>query len=442
MSSGITFSGFNGVDFNLVLNSIMQQESLPLQQLQAKQTAVRRQVANFTQLGTRLNAIQDAADDLSANGVASSFTAASSVPASVAASAGSGAVAGRYEVVVSQLARAQVTASTTTLADADTTVVADGGSITIGGQTIAISGSTTLSQLAAAINANADSPARAAVVQSQPGSYQLVLTGKSTGSANAFAVTSNLTGGTGLAFGANAAEATNAQLTVNNLSITSTTNTVEDVVPGTTLTLYRQDPTATIVVDVQSNPSALRSKIDSFVTAYNDFLKFAAEQSSSAGSGDQASIGRDPVLRQLRNELRSALTSSYPPSSVLRYLADIGLELQRDGTLEVDSAKLQEVLDTNADEVALLLAGSAGAPGAFTSIQLLMERYTNTDGLIGNAKDQLETRLDRFDVQVAAMQERLAVRRLALQKEFIAADQAMSLLKSQSGSLSSFGSSL
>ena len=40
------------------------------------------------------------------------------------------------------------------------------------------------------------------------------------------------------------------------------------------------------------------------------------------------------------------------------------------------------------------------------------------------------------------MQERLALRRAALQREFIAADQAMSLLKSQSSSLAQFGMQL
>ncbi len=40
------------------------------------------------------------------------------------------------------------------------------------------------------------------------------------------------------------------------------------------------------------------------------------------------------------------------------------------------------------------------------------------------------------------MQARLAVRRAALQREFIAADEAMSRLQGQSGSLASFGQNL
>ena len=55
-------------------------------------------------------------------------------------------------------------------------------------------------QLADAINAQANSPVNASVVQAAPGQYRLVLTGRNSGTANAFTVTSTLTGGTGLTF--------------------------------------------------------------------------------------------------------------------------------------------------------------------------------------------------------------------------------------------------
>lgn len=73
-------------------------------------------------------------------------------------------------------------------------------------------------------------------MQTAPGVFRLVLTGINTGEANAFTVTSNLTGGTGVAFGANAVEAADAELTVNSLPVSSTSNTLENVIPGATVT--------------------------------------------------------------------------------------------------------------------------------------------------------------------------------------------------------------
>jgi flagellar capping protein FliD len=67
--------------------------------------------------------------------------------------------------------------------------------------TVTLAGSTTLRQLADAINAAGNPPARASVVQSGPSSYRLVLSAKDTGQANAFTITNNLTGGSGVSFG-------------------------------------------------------------------------------------------------------------------------------------------------------------------------------------------------------------------------------------------------
>lgn len=432
MGSPVTLSGFNNIDFNMILNAIMQQESQPLQMLEDRQAALKARVNNINQLATRLSALESASRALSGTDGVAAYSATSSNAAAVEVSAGSEAMPGRYEVVVSQLARAQVTASTTSAPDANTTIVATGGTLTIGGHAVTLSGPVTLSQLAEAINLDSEPPARAAVVQTAPGIYQLVLSGKSTGADNAFTVENNLTG-TGVAFGANAVDASNAQLTVNNVAVTSASNTLEDVIPGATVRLLRQDPAATIAVDIAADPSALKTKVERFVTAYNDLLKFASDQTAVSG---EASIGRDPLLRELRGSLRNALTASYSNSGPLRHLSEIGVELQQNGRLEINQPRFAAAMADGFDNVAALVGGTGGT---FAAMGLLVERYTESGGLLNEARDRTNDRLGRLDDQVASMQDRLAIRRAALQKEFIAADQAMSMLKSQSSSLSAFG---
>lgn len=436
MGSPVTLSGFNNIDFNMILEAIMQQESQPLQMLADRQAALKARVNSINQLATRLSALESASNALSGTDGVAAYSATSSNTSSVEVSAGSEAMPGRYEVVVSQLARAQVTASTTSAPDANTTIVATGGTLTIGGHAVTLSGPVTLSQLAEAINQDSEPPARAAVVQTAPGIYQLVLSGKSTGADNAFTVENNLTGGTGVAFGANAVEASNAQLTVNNVAVTSASNTLEDVIPGATVRLLRQDPAATVAVDIASDPSALKTKVERFVTAYNDLLKFASDQNALSG---EASIGRDPLLRELRGSLRNALTASYTNSGPLRHLSEIGVELQQNGQLQINQARFSAAMADGFDNVAALVGGTGGT---FAAMGVLVERYTESDGLLSDARNMTNDRLGRLDDQVASMQDRLAIRRAALQKEFIAADQAMSMLKSQSSSLSAFGASI
>ncbi len=441
MGSPVTLSGFNSIDFNLILTSIMTQESQPLTALQSRQSALKSRASTFDQLTAKVAALQQAAGTLTGATLAT-YTASSNDSAAVGVSAGAAALPGRYDVVVSQLARAQVTASATTAPDADTTVVASGGTITIGDVTVTLSGATTLRQLADAINQSSDPPARATVVQTGPASFRLVLTARDTGAANAFTVTNGLTGGAGISFADNAVEAADAAFTVNNIPVTSATNVVDSAVPGVTLTLYRQDPAKTVVVDVADDTEGLKTRIGGFITAYNDLVQFANDQTRAAGTGDQTSIGRDPLLRQLRNQLRAALSSEYATGGALTALAQAGVELTRTGTLELNTARLDEALAGGTAALAALFTGTSGNPGVFAGLDGLLDGYTQGDGLLPGARRQLTEQAARFDAQIVAMQDRLALRRAALQREFIAADQAMTMLKSQTSSLAQFGAQL
>jgi flagellar hook-associated protein 2 len=454
VGSPITLSGFNSIDFNLILTSIMTQESQPLVALQSRQSALETRLKSLSTLTTRIGALQDAVEDLSSSSDLTSYSATSSDTSAVAVSSGSAAIPGRYEIVVNELARAQVTASASSAPDPDTTVVASGGTITISGVTVNIGGPVTLRQLADAINASAEPPARATVVQTAPGQYKLVLTAKDAGQANAFTITKGLTGGTGVSFtdtdldgvsgdsaADNAVQALDASVLVNNIPVTSTTNTLESTIPGVTVTLLKKDPASTVVVDVAADPNRLKDKIKTFISAYNDFLKFANDQRAAAGRGEGGSIGRDVVLAQLRNTLRGALTSAFGANGSAGYLSQAGIEFTETGTLKLNEAVFDDAADNGVDLEALFV-GTDANPGAFKSVGTMLDSYTQANGLLSGARQQLTSQVTRLTEQIADMQDRLAIRRASLQREFIAADQAMSRLKAQSGSLGAIGSSL
>ena len=450
MGSPITLSGFNDIDFSQILTLIMTQESRPLEALQNRQSALQTRSNTFGTLASKVSALQTAASRLSTTADLTAQTATSSNTANVTAEAGTGAQNGRYDVVVNSLARAQVTASATTAPDADSTVVASGGTLVLNGVTVTLSGAVTLRGLADAINATSNPPARASVIQSGPSSYRLVLSAIETGTANAFTVTNNLTGGTGIAFGDadsdgvsgdsaadNAVQASDASLTVNNIAVTSTTNTIANAVPGVTLNLLREAPGSTIAIDVLNDATALKDRLRSFVTQYNDLLKFTNDQGKSAANGDTTSIGRDPLLRQLRDQIRSSVVSEYATGGAYTSLSQVGVTLSRTGQMEFDEAAFSTAVANGTADIDRLFANDGA--GVFASIDTALDRYTQTDGLLKGVTKQLTDQSSRLSDQIASMQERLSVRRAALQKEFIAADQAMTQLKSQSSSLANFG---
>ena len=309
----------------------------------------------------------------------------------------------------------------------------------------------TLQQLAAQINSTSGTGVSASVVQSGASSFRLVLTGKSTGQANAFTITNTLTGGSGVTFtdtdnngvsgdsaADNAQQATDAQVLVNNVQVVSDTNTITTAVPGVTLQLFHKDPLDPIGIDVASDGSALKSNLQSFVTSYNAFVTFANAQATAAANGDQTSIGRDALVRGLRNQLRASLSGAYGSGTFTR-LAEIGVEFTQSGTLQINDAVFSAAVSNDPDGVQQLLSGTGGA---FPSIAQSVSQYVQGTGLISSAQATLSQESSRLDTQIANMQDRLAIQRTALQQQFTAADAAISALQSQTGSISGLSTSL
>jgi flagellar hook-associated protein 2 len=455
MSSPITFSGFNSIDFSVVLNAIMTSESAPLTALQNKQTAVATRIANFATLATKTSNLESAAAALSSASSLGGFTAASTDAGAVAVSAGSATSAGHYDVVVNELARAQVTASASSTPDSTTTVVATGGALTINGTAINVTQGMTLTQLAAAINAEPTVAATASVVQDGAASFRLVLTANATGLANAFTVANTLSGGLGVSFTDtnndglsgnslldNAVQSTNASLLVNNIAISSASNSLDSVIPGATITLLKKDPNAIVGIDVAVDPSQLKGKVSGFILAYNDLVKFVATQTSAANSGDEASIARDPLVRQVRNTLRMALAASYGTGTT-NNLSQVGVEFNRNGgTLTLNDARFAAAVKGGSAGLSALFAGTTDAPGVFATVSSLLDTYTQSSGTFSVVQKLLTAQVANMTDQIARMTDRLALRRVALQREFAAADAAMSQLKAQGSSLTTATSSL
>lgn len=435
MSSPITFSGFNNVDFNLILNSIMEQEAAPVRSLETRKSTLQSQSNALSQLATKISSLESAARKLSDSSTLSGRSATNTDDTAVRVDVTSTATVGTYDVIVDELARAQVTPSSTVAADTDTTMVASAGSLTIGGTVVTLSGDATLQDLADAINSTPDIAVAASIVQSASG-YQLVLTGTETGSANGFAITDNTTG---FAFAANTVEASNAAARVNGIAVTSATNIIEGAVPGASLTLLEKDPSKTVTITVGRDHSATEGLIDSFVAAYNDIVQFADDQAASARTGNQNNIGRDSLLRGLRTTMRDLVNNEYAVGGAFSRLSEIGIEFTRTGELEFDKTVYREKVGDSLGDVEKLFLGAGGVSGVFASVADAVDDYVDAGGLVESARDRLDDQIENINSRLDALEARLLVRRAALQQEFIAADLAMSRLNSQSQQLASLG---
>jgi flagellar hook-associated protein 2 len=449
MATPITFSGFNQIDFNVILNAVMEQESRPLQALQAQQKALQATDSSYGQLASKLDALRTATTALSRSSSLVTYAATSSDTTAVTVSATRSASAGTYDIVVNELASAQVTVSQTWSPDTNTTAVATGGTLTVGSATITLTGSVTLSELKDAINANSTSPASASIIQTAPGQYRLLLTAKEAGQSNGFTIQNGLTASTitftdtdndnisGDSAADNSVQALDADVLVNNVQVTSDTNTLDSVIPGVTLTLLKKNTTA--VVNVTRDDDDLANRVEAFATAYNDLVKFADEQALAGKNGKSGNLASDSVLKGVRRELRTALLGAHGSGTFTR-LSEVGLEFTKTGQLTLDRAALTEAIGSDPTAVSDLFANSSS--GAFVGIDTLLKEYTNAGGFVPDARARLTDELQRLGRRMDDVQARLAVRRAALQKEFIAADLAMSRLNAQRSAIASFGANL
>lgn len=454
MGSPVSISGFNGIDFGQLLNAVMTQESAPLTRLQTQQSDEKGQNQILAGLVGKLGKVHDAADALAAADSLQILKATTSDDAAVSATASDGTATGSYDVVVTQLARAQVTSSTTTVTATDT-VVASGGSLTLtktGGDpvVISLSADTTLESLADQINAAEDSPVRAAIVRSAPNAYRLVLTAASTGLSNGFTVTNSLTGGAGISFGDadsdgvsgddaadNAVTAADALLTVNNIAVTSDSNVVEEAIPGVSLTLHKLDPSSTIRIEVARDTTAAKGKVQDFVDAYNGVLGFFDDQRTADTAGKN-NVSRDPLVRGLKDALRGALFATYG-TGALTSLAQLGISASSSGKLALDSKVFDTAINAEPTAAQTLFAGT-GDGGAFGAFKTLMDEYTRSGGLVASARDRKTQRASDLSRQIDSLSTRLEQRRLSLQREYTEADLAMTRLKNQQAQLSSVAS--
>ena len=84
-------------------------------------------------------------------------------------------------------------------------------------------------------------------------------------------------------------------------------------------------------------------------------------------------------------------------------LASIGITTQRDGSLKLDSSKLNTALASNFDDVAELLGGD---DGIFTKLDEKVDDFLASDGLIASRNNTFLAQLKDIDAQ----RERLTLR--------------------------------
>ncbi|MBU0623083.1 MAG: flagellar filament capping protein FliD [Gammaproteobacteria bacterium] len=452
-------SGFS-IDVDAIVNGLMSVERIPIDRLTTKETSFQ---AKLTALGTfksKMSALQTAAQSLSSSSSSTllGFKTTSSDSSVVTASASSTATAGTHSISVTTLAQAQKlvaagqTSSTAAIGDGTSTVVTfdfgtisggtltdgvySGASFTSGGTTANItidSSNNTLQGIRDAINA-ADIGVTASIVNDGSGTpYRLALSSESSGVSNSIKISTDGANAaiTGLlahdpAGTQNLAEtvtATNAVFTVDGISISKTSNTVTDALEGVTLTLGKENSTATLTI--ARDTTAVTSAATSFVTAYNDL--YTSMKNSFAYKSGSALAG-DSTLRTLQSEMRQIVATA-ASGGTLSNLFEIGISAKSDGTLQLDSAKLNTAIGSDFDSVASLFNSATGFATRFDTWSTAALAY---DGAFANRTSSINQTLKTISTQKDSMEVRMDSLEQMYRRQFSSLNMALASMNQTS----------
>jgi flagellar hook-associated protein 2 len=412
----------SGLDVAGTVSQLMTVERQPLALLDRKEAGYQATLSAYGNVKSALASFQTAMSGMSNLSKFQALSATAADATILTASANSSAVPGSYAVQVGSLAQAQTiaavgqtSASAAIGAAATTTLSFQFGTISNGSLSAGIYSNATFTQDATqatgtvtidssnnslqgirdAINAANLGVTATIVNDGSAAPYRLVLASNTTGASKSMKIsvagdaalqgllaydpagTQNLT---------QSSAAKDAALTVNGIAISSASNTVTGAIQGATLNLAKA---GTTTLAVARDAGAVQSAVQTFVAAYNDVHKTLTDLTAyNAATKTGAVLLGDSTVLTLQTQIRSALSSTLTGSGgSLTSLSQIGVALQRDGTMALDAAKLTTAIANNFNDVAGLFA-AIGKP---------------TDSLVNFVSSSTNTKPGSYAVNVTTL---------------------------------------
>lgn len=230
----------------------------------------------------------------------------------------SSATAGTHTVVVNSLAQtssgylAPIANASDALSGSITLQAGSGTATTIDMSTLS---DHTLAGLAAAINSSGAGISASVLTDSSGSRLSLVsatsgANGDITVSANSIADAT--TSGATLAY-TSAVSGADASLTVDGVNLTTSSNTVSNLIPGITFQLLASSaPGSQVQVIIGNNNSGVESAVKSFVSDYNALISAINTQEGKDSSGNPEPLFGSPTLSLLQQQLLSGLNTQNP----------------------------------------------------------------------------------------------------------------------------------
>jgi flagellar hook-associated protein 2 len=407
-------------------------------QLQATETPYKNQLTSLQSQDTVISSLGSLLSTLSSDitaltdpaGVLSGKQGSSSDTNTLALlSATTAATAGSHTVSVQLLAQTSTEASSAvaandTLSGSFTFHIGSGSS-----QTVTVDPSNnTIAGLAATIN-QAGIGISASIVTDSSGSRLSLIsqTGGAAGqiSIDSSALSDTTTGNTVSLIPGQAGQ--DAVLTVDGIQTTSASNTITGAIPGVTMQLLGTSANP-VQVQIANNTLSVTSAVSTMVKDYNAVVSALSAQEGKDASGKAQPLYGSPLISQLQQMLSSALNT--PSATSLTSVTQVGLSLNGDGSLSLNTDQLTTALNDNYSGVQALFQNSK-------SFGLNLEQAVNNAGtgsttsILTQAQTANSTAETNLNSTISTMDARIATQQTALTTELNAANQTLQAIPMQ-----------
>ncbi|MFQ2268940.1 flagellar filament capping protein FliD [Aeromonas enteropelogenes] len=362
---------------------------------------------------------------------------------------------GKYDIQVDQLAKGtKLTSQAGTFSSPKDVIATADGKLTFtdGDKSfeVDVKAGDTLEQLRKRINAKSDSNfGVSANIITSNGQSQLVLESSVTGSSGNLQITASTpelqkfdTSSPSSSF--DRENGVDAKVTIDGVEVTNSSNTFDNVIQDLKFTVLRvSDKESDGVtakktkVTVEDNIDKAKENINNFVKAYNDLqttMDDLGKRPVIVGgnrTGDPGELAGDPTLFAIRNTLFKEL-SSETGSGAIKSLFDIGIKMDKDGKLSVDSTKLDDKLKSDFNGVSALFSGSDGLA---KRIDPQMKEYTKSAGLLAQRQDGINTQLKDIAQKRTDFNSYMVTYEEGLRKKYASLDVMIAKMNSSSNAL-------
>ncbi|MGN2625095.1 flagellar filament capping protein FliD [Stutzerimonas balearica] len=465
--AGVTGIG-SGIDIDSIVAGMVAAERAPKEsQLATLEKKTTTQITAIGALKGAISEFQTALGALNKPDLFQARSASSSKSDLVGVTAGTTAGAGSYQVEVKSLASSSkvALAAVSNTADAPARFAKGALQISLGvpgdppsSESFSVNiddSNNTLSGMRDAINAaGKDMGVSATIVTDEHGS-RLVLSSTKTGAGRDITVSATDAGPlesgqlslSSLAFDGSASStgagprilstAQSAELYVDGLKVVSESNKVSGAIDGVTLDLKAKTPVGEpLTIGVSEDKAGVKKQIQSFVDSYNKLIGVINAQTKVTSVGEDkapvtgALVG-DATARSLLNTIRNELVNVQGDGAICA-LTDIGITTQKDGTLAIDSTKLDKAMANNFAELPALFTGEQGLA---TRLDNKLKPYTETGGILEQRNKAMTETISKIDDQKEDLTRRIASLQERLYKQFNAMDTLVGQLTNTSNSL-------